>query len=273
MDCSRYRDRRQHGFTLIELLVSITILAIMVLCITRITADTSQAATAGYRQAFDDVGARAVLDSIMDDLAQAKPYWGSPTDHTDDIFKREDDPSRGNTYDDSFKTDTLRFVACLGPNPPTTNALGKIVAPDTAECDSLKTVFYEVDDGDKPYWSLRRGEIWGAVTENQIGNTTFPTYPILDYVVEFHVDLYDENGDFIDNTYSISSNPADPRPFPAAILVYLAVIAEEDHKKAARIYETRGAAAMATFIKLNARRYFSRAYCPTRMGNFADMDY
>jgi prepilin-type N-terminal cleavage/methylation domain-containing protein len=248
----RISSGRRRGYTLLEVLVSIAILSLMVVAVARIVTDMTRATKAGYRQAYNDANARAVLDMILDDLMQAV------NEPSINVFSLG---SGGTTYSGSFEAADLQFVAVLGPKLDTP-------APSDYQKSTLKAVRYYMPtpkqdiDGNNIY-ALNRAEQWEwwkARNELITGDSS----PVLEYMVEFRIDMYDENHQAITDLNG---------RLPSFLNVYFSVLSEDDHRRARRIQTQSGNAAMETYIRENAHRYFTQAYFPMRAGRKPEYNY
>lgn len=238
-------QRGKSGFTLLEMLVSITILSIMVVSIARIVADTGRATRAGHQQVYDDSNARTAMNLIMDDLMECvnEPYINNFELDTGDT-----------TYAASLKADSLRFTVFGGPN---------FTGTDADSENTLQTVRYYVasrtDTDGNTFYTLNRATQWGVERSDISG------YPILEHVVEFRAIIYN------DNRTQIGASSIDY--MPAFVNIYIAVISDEDHRRARRLGDTQGSVAMTSFIEKNARRYFTQAFLPVRKGRKLEFNY
>lgn len=250
-------DRRRRGFTLIELLVAMTILSVIVLAMTRIMADSSRAVQLGYQQTFEDSNARAVLDTIADDLTQAIVAPGCE-------FEIETSPGGGGsvseTYASEFICHKLRFRAALGPelNNPAT----------PAEKQTIQLVEYDVTpEGD--HYNLRRSYVWGATAGS------LPSYPLMDYVVGFQVRAHLTTTNFIltSNPSGSLSGPPTANPVytipPISVDVMLMTLSDQAHIRAMSLSD----AARRTFIRNNAKRHFLQINLPTQSGHLPEFRY
>ena len=236
----------RRAFTLIELMVSVFILCIVVLAIGRIVGDVNRAMETGTRQAYVDGNARALMEIIVDDLSQAI---------TDDSGRFWFEWKKiGNTYHGDFEHDELTFTAVLGP-VPTSAPLN-----DPSHYTQM-TVKYWVENatdinGDL-YFAVKRGERYGT-------DASVNTYPMLDYIVEFKITLYNDQGQIINDRANQTWVSCDYLPSVAAI--HLTLISEDAHRKARKIAASAGIDAMRDFILKNSRHYFTAAYFPMRRG-------
>jgi prepilin-type N-terminal cleavage/methylation domain-containing protein len=212
----------RHAFTLIELLVSIAILTIMVLLIAKIVADSSRASQISYQQAFDDANARAVIDTLMDDLSQMVVVSNR--------YEPTRDSNRLSQYGagDEFWGDDIKFQAFLGSS------------------NTIMVARYWVDlqpDSDGLY-ELKRAE---AKPGEQL-----LSYPVLDHVLQFQVRFFDGQGREMHGAI---------HEIPQYVDFYLMVASDATHKRAKQMQRASvSAAAVRDYLYRNGRRHYFRGY-------------
>jgi prepilin-type N-terminal cleavage/methylation domain-containing protein len=213
---------RNPGFTLIELLVSIAILTVMVLLIAKIMSDSSRASQIAYQQAFDDANARAVLDTLMDDLSQIVVV-----SNRYEVSRRTSRLSKYGVADE-FLGDDIRFHAFLGTS------------------NTILVAQYGVDedpDSDGLY-RLKRGEA-------DLGKDP-DAFPILDHVAQFQVRFYDGAAREVQSAL---------HEVPQYVDVYLMLVSDATHQRVKQMQRASASAAtIREYIYKNGRRHYVRAY-------------
>lgn len=226
------------AFTLIELLVSMTILIIMTLIITKIVSDSSRAVELGYNQAMMDGNARAVFDSLLDDLNRAVAQEGMEM-----IVSGEQQ-----TYSLLGTSDAISFFALLGP--------------DAGCASTVKLVEYDVmQQPGTDFFVLRRGEECTAVG---VPGSVTHKYPLMDYVVKLRIKMY--SFDAVSGRFREVTSSAE---LPEYAEIMLMTIPDKVHRRAMRM---TGDARM-DYIRNNGKRYYVQATFPMANARWAEFDY
>jgi prepilin-type N-terminal cleavage/methylation domain-containing protein len=247
--------KKRSAFTLIELLVAMTILAMMVIGVTKIISDATRAVNAGYRQAFDDSNVRAIFDTVMDDMNQAI----ADDQHPMEVDTTPSSPAVPSTYEaPDFATHRLTFSSCLGPDP----------SCDASVRSTFKKVEYEVQKESK-YYVLKRGERCLPPADDTGGNLM--SYPLLDYVVSFQVQMFTTNAAVVDPslTPDFGEIKDTTTRLPMYVTMSLATISDKIHQRAMSLPSTE----RISYIRRFAKRHFWMIQFPMRTGRIQELDY
>jgi type II secretory pathway pseudopilin PulG len=204
---------------LVELLVSIAILTILVLLVARIVFDSSRATQLAYDQAFDDANARAVMDTVMDDIAQivVNPMRKA-------VITEKDLPAYGLT-DDMTGADLEFFTF-----PASTGTLMKAAY-------SLQR-----QNGTDGVYELSR-----AIAQ---ADKELKSYPVMDHVVQFRVKFFNVQGEAM---------PSPLVEMPLYADVYLMVVSDDTHRRLSQLDRSGAKANdKKVFLYRNGRRHYSR---------------
>ena len=195
----------------------------MVVMIGKIVNDSNRASQAAYQQAFDDANARAVIDSLMDDLNQLVCSPKYPINRTSSKIS-------GYIAADHFSGDDVSFHSALGP------------LEDDEKTYRVSRYCVEDRDGDQVYELCKNSVDTGA-----------GTYPVLSHVVQFYIAFFDRQG------REITANPITQMPEHADI--YLMFISDDVHKRAKQMKAANANDAyIREYLYKNGRRHYMRAF-------------
>lgn len=240
------RTNLRSGFTLIELLVSMTVLALMVLAMSTLMTESSDAVDRGYGQAATDANARALLDTIKNDLEQMVV-------NSNLFLFYEEDAASGYS---GFQSDRVNFFIRGGPD-------------HSGNCtdETLKLVEYKVASADKDTgFGLRRGsKCFQGPTDRDV-----PSFQLIDNLVQFKVKFmaFDPASDsWVDASqlYGPGSGPILRAPMLADVFVML--LSDKDKKRVEQVSDK------TEFIQEHAKRYYTKFAVPSHLRRAPQFGY
>jgi len=237
---------RRVGFTLIEMLVAVTILAIMTIAIARITSQTNEAIASNTREAVQNANARAALDMLARDFAEAL---------CDARLKFKWDQGAATTYG-TLQCDDIAF--CSYRNIP--SADDNSPPNHEAMCISYGV---QLDLGGAPsvVYALLRKEKPIAIADYSADRSVTPSPPadgndgqeLIRNVVEFRIDCRTASGAAV-------TEGSDQTNLPAYVDICLSLLTDRDIQRLNALSGTT----QTTYIHRNAKRYFTRVFSYNR---------
>jgi prepilin-type N-terminal cleavage/methylation domain-containing protein len=245
---------RRSGFTLIELLAAIAILAIIVVAMGRIFADSTNAWRIGVKKIESNCSGRSALDFMSQELSQAivddrlsmklksnaDSHLGKDSDRLYFVALNQVAERRSNT---TYRG-CMQVRYSVMPSPDGTNTFSLVRHVDE-KWNTGAVSCYE----DPSWWQSMDG--YNASMDNAA--------VLADNVRNFEVWVYDRQGNPRPDYDSTSDGP------PLWIDLYLEVLAEEDAIKASYMTDQ-------DFIERSTHRYQARVYPQNGLGYTPDIE-
>lgn len=248
------RILRRRGFTIIELLAAMAVLLIMVALLSRVFGSAASTWRAGHKRIESNNSGRAAMEFMSRELSAVVmskkdgPTFVLESDQTNTLGMLSDSlyfvtMSHRAEYRSGQKYRDVQQV-CYAVRPSVTNQPGRY---------ALYRFVYEVFDNTN--FSCYVNNVWTSSLKRLTANPTVNGSILADNVRSFEVFVTPVGEDDPQEDYSLESEPP-----PAAIDIYLEVLAEED---AVRASLTPGDTA---FMNAATRRYATRIYVQNRAG-------
>lgn len=266
------RSYPRSGFTLIELLTAMGILVVIVLMMSRVFVETTNAWNAGTRRISEAQEARVIMDFLSREIALTLG---------DDIISfrihSESGPLNLSAPVYGWETDSICFVApTRTPRVPASYEMRRAAPHFIYFVDNMRDENNQVLDhryrlarvrktesthntpqnradsahGRRDWW---RPELWSS----QLGNVE----TIAENVAGFEVWAYSRNED----RYIFNYDSTTEGELPLWVDIYLLMLDETTSKQAAALWAVNQTEARA-FVERNARRYASRIHFANREG-------
>lgn len=295
--------KRRAAFTLIEVLAATTVLMIIVLVVGRLFRDSTAVWTLGTRSAQDNMMARAAMDFIAREMAQAvadsnlsvrlnsydKKVFSKPTFdpwwedwYNDRIYfvTLANDPDSGAPravreviY---FVTNMTEVVGGTTVQMPYRYCLKRAMRTADASCYANRywwdtSVPLDGKDDLAPFPEIL-AENLGSFEVWYVGGSNGPSGTILTNIVSYN-SLHDRNlVRYPDGNYIYSPSQFDTlrgyqtNQLPAYIEIYLCILEEDDAIKAQSLCEAGRYVDAKNYVDRQGRRYTTRVYLGNRQG-------
>jgi len=235
---SSLSPRAARGFSLLEVLVAMSVLVVMIMMVTNMFRNASEAWDLGTSRAEMNTAARAAMDYITRELSQA--VAGEVQDANGNIkFIRSFTLSGGNN---------LRFTALAGTNGTLRGSLFQF--------DQLERRIQADNDASDPYTALP-GVAWVGIADKCL----------ITNVWSFSVAVYSNAGQMAagggGSAYN-SSLPANSNMLPVCVDISMELLGETEMARAMSLPPS--SPAQDGYVVTNARVYTARVYFPNRMG-------
>jgi len=224
------------------MLVAVTILAIMTIAIARITSQTNEAIASNTREAVQNANARAALDMIARDFAEAL---------CDSRLKFKWNQDATPTYG-AIQSDEIAFCAYRnipsadGNSPPNREAM--CISYGVQQDPGGASAVYVLLRKEKPIASTP----YNNVSPSPPANST-DGLELIRNVVEFRVDCRTASGAAV-------TEGSDQTNLPAYVDICLSLLTDRDIQ---RVNALSGAT-QTRYIHRNAKRYFTRVFSYNR---------
>lgn len=240
---------RTNGFTIIELLAAMAVLLIMVALLSRVFGSAASTWRSGNKRIESNNTGRSALEFMSRELAGLITCSNLPT------LKLDSDADTILGMD----SDRLTFVTLShkaefrGSKYRDVQQVHYAIAEMPSEAGRYGLYRWVTEDSDSPYFSSYEDPHWYSSMANQSPTVDWCAL-IAENVRSFEVFITPVGSDTPQAEYETSDGP------PAAIDIYLEVLAEDDALRASLTPSD------STFLNAATRRYATRIYVQNRAG-------